>query len=53
MKASVDIESSLYFGGWPHLNSEKRLFVAGAAPYGSQGAGVDFLSAWSARHPAA
>jgi hypothetical protein len=37
-------------GGWPHLNSEKRFFVAGAAPYGSQGAGVDFLSAWGARH---
>jgi len=40
-------------GGWPHLNSEKRFFVAGAAPYGSYGAGVDFLSAWGARHPAA
>ena len=34
-------------GGWPRLNSEKRFCVAGAAPYGSQGAGVDFLSAWS------
>ena len=31
--------------GWPRLNSEKRLCVTGAGPYGSQGAGVDFLSA--------
>ena len=34
-------------GGWPRLNSEKRLCVAGAAPHGSQGAGVDFPSASS------